>query len=158
MSSRVAIRALGAGLGVLFLVGSARAGTGFTSFAECVSPLAVPEILFGTIITQANVDFGALSVKVCNGITKKADATCKAQVKSAAKCNDKSNESNYDIVLKQCAQLNVPADKSICKSDAKNGRDAIKFANKTNKETALSECTGEFDAAIQNACVNGVPM
>jgi hypothetical protein len=158
MSSRVAIRVLGAGLGLMFLVGSARAGDGFTNFSECESPLAVPESFFGTVITQGNAAFGDLSVKVCNGITKKADATCKAQVKSAAKCNDKSNDSLYDMVLKQCAQLSIPADRDVCKTDAKNNRDAIKAANKANKDSALTECDAEFDAAIQNACVNGVPM
>ena len=157
MCSRVAIRVLGAGLGVLFLVGSARAGA-FTNFPECPNPLASPEAVYGTILSNSSGSFGNLSVKVCNSITKKGNSTCRSQVKAAVKCNEKTIDSLYDIALKQCAQMSVPADRLTCKGNAKTSRDATRLGNKTNLDTALGVCDGEFDAALQNACVNGIVM
>jgi len=155
MTLRMRTCAVWASLGLWFLAGSARAG--FTSFTECEDPAAVPGQVFTTIAADASFQFGALPEKVCNGITKKGISTCKTQVKAAAKCNDVTAGSNYDITVKQCGQLATSSDRKLCKTNAKNFMQLIKSLNKTNRQNGLTDCNAGFEAQLQDACINGVP-
>ena len=155
MSLRVSTRALCAGLGLLLVSGSARAG--FSNFNECFNPLTIPVTVYNTIVNQS-FQFGALSQKVCNSITKKGVALCKSQVKLASKCNDKTAKSDYVIQVKQCNQIADSGDRTACKTGSKGDLDFIKSTNKSNESDAVAECRGEFEAALQDACMNGVPM
>lgn len=158
MSSRLAIRALGTGLGLLFLAGSARAGVSFTSFAECEDPSTVSNVVLGTILDDGSVGFGTLSAKVCNSIVKKGVGLCKGQVKLAAKCNDKTLASLNDILLKQCDQLGNATQRSDCKTGVKGEVKSVKDDNKANKELGLSSCDTTFSTNLADACENGVVM
>ncbi len=158
MRSCVAIRALGAGLGVLFLVGSAKAGVGFTNFDECLDPAAVPTAVMGTILADGAFGFGTLSEKVCNGIVKKDVSLCKSQVKLARKCNDKTLNSLNDTLLKQCAQLTDATDRADCKDGVKADVKGAKDDNKTNRDTGVTDCETGFADNLLDNCINGVPM
>ena len=158
MSSRVAIRALGAGLGLLLLAGPARAGLSFTNFIECANPLAVPNDVLGTLENDGSFGFGSLSEKVCKSIVKKGVSLCKSQVKLAVKCNAKTLNSLNSILLKQCAQLTDAADRSDCKVGVKDDVSSVKAANKSNQGTALSLCEMDFADQLASDCANGIPM
>lgn len=159
MSLRV-VRALGASLVVLCSVGlgadSARAGA-FSNFSECEDPATVWNSALTSIANFSSFEFGNLSAKVCNGIVKKGVANCKVQTNTAAKCNEQTASSNYNIQLKQCAELATKQERSDCKSTAKGLLKSIKTANKTNKKSGIDACNNEFPAALQNDCVNGIP-
>lgn len=156
MSSNTAIRALSVGLGLVLLAGSARAGDGFTNFEECESPTSVPGQVLGTILDDGSLGFGELSEKVCNSITNSGVSLCKTQVKAAAKCNEKTNKALYDIIVKQCKQLDNDDLRSACKSAAKNDLDFVKTANKDNQTFGLNDCESGIEASLLDACLNGV--
>lgn len=147
-----------ASLGLPVLTGVARAGASFTNFDECSDPTAVPDDVFVTIAVDAGFDFGDLPEKTCKSITKKGVSTCKTQVKSAAKCNDVTAKSNYDITAKQCAQLDGSDNRKACKSAAKNLMQLIRSLNKANRQNGLDDCVAGFEAQLQDACINGVSM
>jgi hypothetical protein len=155
MSSRVAIRVLGAGLGVLVLVGSARAGI---AFPECNTPQAVPDDVLAGILSNGSFDFGNLSAKTCNSIVNKGVSVCKAQVKLAANCNEKALAGTVDIVLKQCDQLANSMDRSDCKAGTKSEQSSIKDSIKASQSLGLTECEGTFELSLSDACTNGVAM
>ena len=158
MSSRLVIRALGAGLVLLFLVGSARAGELFSSFSECDDPSAVPTTVLGTIEFYSSFGFGDLSAKVCDSIVKKGVSLCKAQVKLAAKCNDKTVSSLNDILLKQCAELPDATDRANCKAGVKEDVAGVKADTKTNRDTGIAACEGAIADTLAADCANGVPL
>ena len=155
MSSRVVIRVLAAGLGVLFLVGSARAGI---SLPECNTPDSVPDDVLNGLLSNASVQFGSLSAKTCNSIVKKGVSLCKAQVKLAADCRNKSLAGTADIVLKQCDQLANSMDRSDCKQATKSEQKLLKDGIKANEDLGVTDCEGSFELSLANACQNGVPM
>lgn len=135
----------------LLLAGSARA-----QFDECVSPVAVPEDVFDTIIELASIDFGDLDSKVCQKITNQGVSTCKAQVKAAAKCENRSVDALYDIAVKQCNQLEDPEDRSDCKSGSKENKQGLKADTEAERSSALAVCEGDFAEALADACA-GIP-
>ena len=158
MSSRVAIRALSAGLGLLFLAGSARAGVLFTNFNECANPATVPNDVLATIEDDGSFGFGTLSEKVCNSIVKKGVSLCKAQVKLAQKCNDKTLNSLNETLLKQCAQLTDSTDRADCKAGVKADVSGAKADNKTNRDTGVALCEGGIADQLALDCANGILM
>src|SRR5262249_12226398 len=99
-SSRVVARAVCACLGFLFVAGSAQA-----QLESCPLPTLYPSVVLSTVGEAGDIDFGNLTQKVCDSIVKKGVATCRAQVKSAAKCAHKVAGSIFDIQVKQCAQM-----------------------------------------------------
>lgn len=140
-------------LGLLLSAGSARA-----QIQGCVDPGNVPIAVYNTIIDNADVDFGDLSEKVCKSIVKKGVSTCKAQVKSAAKCFRKAYDTNYDIAVKQCQQLEDSSDRADCKSEFKMIRDAGKDDSEDDQASALDVCAEEFAPALEAACLDGISM
>ena len=159
MSSGVAIRALGAGLGLLFLVGSgpAHAGVKFTNFIECANPATVPNDVLATIEDDGSFGFGDLSEKVCSSIVKKGVSLCKGQVKLAGKCNSKTLSALNDILLKQCAQLTDSVDRADCKDGVKADVSGAKDANKTNQDTGIALCEAGIANQLAFDCQNGLP-
>jgi len=156
MASRVAIRVLGAGLGLMLLVGSARAGVSFTA-DECSFPSMVPDQVMNTILSEGSFDFGDLSQKTCNSIVKRGVSLCKAQVKLATKCNLNALDGVVDIVLKQCEQLANSMDRADCKDSTKLERSQVKDAYKANQTLGLADCEGSFALDLADDCQNGVP-
>ena len=155
MTTRQAITLICAGLAVLFLAGKARAGS-FTSFAGCAPPPSVPIAAFATIEDEASASFGTLSQKACKSITAKGVATCKSQVKLAAGCNNQQAGANASIALKQCDSLADSMDRSSCKTSVKNNLKSIKGTIKDAQSAGIATCKGEFAAALQDACENGI--
>lgn len=158
MSSSVAIRALGAGLGLLLLAGSARAGESFPGFDECQNPAAVPGLVLGSIRQYGSFLFGELPEKTCNSIVKKGVSLCKAQVKAAAKCEDKTANALQSILLKQCATAPTSELRSECKTGVKQEVSAAKDDMKTEKATGLADCEGSIANDIAQDCANGLPL
>ena len=124
----------------------------FPGFAECVNPAAVPDLVLGSILEFGSLGFGELSEKVCNSIVDKGVSLCKSQVKTAAKCEDKSASKIQDILLKQCAQLSESSDRSECKAGVKGEVDAVKDEMNADKETGIASCEGSVADAIASAC------
>src|SRR5262245_4441699 len=153
ISSRVAARVFCASLGLLlFLAGSARA-----QYTECGLPSSVPESVYFTILDSADPYFGAVSQKTCDGIVKLGIADCKAQVKASYKCGVKTANSQYSIVLKQCAELDDPMDRDNCKGSAKDQRDFNRDGYKESMDDpntgGLGMCEGVFADALNSACM-----
>lgn len=134
-------------LGLLFLASSARA-----QFEECTEPNAVPSAVFETITDQADLDFGDLSDKVCDSIVKKGLSTCKSQVKLAAKCWDKTLDTNYDIQLKQCNQLADSGDRADCKALYKADRNAFRSTIDSATASGLDICANQFAEGLSMSC------
>ena len=148
-SSRVVARAFCACLGFLFVAGSARA-----QFEECPLPSDVPEAVFMTMSVQADLDFGGLTQQVCDSIVKKGVGTCRAQVKTAAKCGHKAADGIYQIMLKQCAQIEDAAERADCKLGAKTFRDFNRDGYDGSRDDGLTVCDGLFAQALNDACMD----
>ena len=156
ISSRVLARVFCASLGFLLLAGSASA-----QYEECPLPQNIPESVFGTILDQADDFFGDLTQKTCDSIVKKGVATCKAQVKAAYKCGVKTANSNYEILLKQCATFTDAVDRADCKEGAKALRDMNKNGYRNSMENeefpelgGLAICDDEFTVVLNGACMD----
>lgn len=147
-SSRTVARAFAACLGFLLVAGSARA-----QFEECPIPSSVPEIVFFTIVETADLDFGALEQDVCDSIVKKGVAGCKAQTKLAAKCGQKAAATLYDIMVKQCAQIEDVALRTDCKESAKTFRTFNHDGYATSMAEGLEVCEVMFASALDDACM-----
>ena len=148
-SSRVVAGAVCACLGFLFVAGSARA-----QFAECPLPTSLPVVVFGTLSVQGDLDFGGLTQQVCDSIVKKGVGTCRAQVKAAAKCGHKTADGLYQIMLKQCAQIEDATARATCKQGAKTFRDFNRDGYDGSRDDALGVCDGEFAMALNAACMD----
>jgi hypothetical protein len=129
------------------------AGTAKAQFAECVVPSVVPDAVYDTILEEASFDFGDVSEKACNAIVKEAVKTCKAQVKAADKCFDRSLDSNYKIALKQCNELEDSGERADCKAGFKANRDDGKGEVELSKQEGLGTCDGVFAAALLDDCL-----
>jgi hypothetical protein len=148
-SSRIVARALCACLGFLFVAGAARA-----QFNECPLPSDLPEVVYATMTEQADLNFGGLTQQVCDSIVKKGVATCKVQVKAAAKCGHKAADGLYQIMLKQCAQIADAVDRAACKQGAKTFRDFNQNGYDGSRDDGLAVCEGMFAEALNNACMD----
>jgi hypothetical protein len=113
----------------------------------------VPDRVYDTILDEASFDFGDVSEKACNGIVKEGVKACKAQVKAADKCYDRSLDTIYKIALKQCQELEDPEARANCKSEYKNTRDDRKSEVELSKNSALGVCDAEFENALLDACL-----
>jgi hypothetical protein len=130
------------------------AGTARAQFAECVVPEDAAFAVYETIIDEASFDFGNVSEKACNAIVKEGVKTCKAQVKAAAKCYDRALDSNYKIILKQCAELETSDERAECKGVFKEERDTGKSEVDVSEQAGLASCVGEFESALLNDCLD----
>ena len=148
-SSRVVARALCACLGFLFVAGSAQA-----QLESCPLPTEYPSVVLTTVGEAGDIDFGNLTQKVCDSIVKKGVATCKAQVKAAAKCAHKVAGSIYDIQVKQCAQMMDAADRADCKQGAKTFRDFNVEGYDNDLSDALALCDGMFATLLNAGCMD----
>jgi len=153
ISSRLVARVVCASLGFLVLAGTARA-----QYEECPLPQNIPVAVYDSILAEANTYFGDLSQKTCDSIVKTGVATCKAQVKTAYKCGAKTANSNYAILVKQCATLADPMDRANCKDGAKTLRDynlnGYKASMDDDATGGLAICDAEFVAALNAECMN----
>lgn len=140
-------------LGLLLFGGSARA-----QVQGCVLPDTVPIAVYNTIIDSADVDFGDLSEKVCKSIANKGVSTCNAQVKAADKCFRKAYDTNYEIAVKQCQQLDDSTDRADCKAEFKSIRDEGKDESADDKAEGLEICETDFAEALESACLGEISM
>jgi len=153
ISSRVAARVFCVSLVFVLLAGSARA-----QYSECPLPQGIPEAVYMSILAQADAYFGGLTQKTCDSIVKTGVATCKAQVKAAYKCGVKTANSNYAILLKQCAELTDPDARASCKDGAKTLRDynVDGYRNSMDDDVmgGLVVCDNAFVEALNSQCMD----
>jgi len=153
ISLRLAARVLCASLGFVLLAGSARA-----QYTECPLPQDIPGEVYMSILDQADTYFGGVTQKTCDSIVKTGLATCKAQVKAAFKCGVRTANSNYEILVKQCAELTDATERANCKDGAKTLRDynVDGYRGSMDDEVigGLVVCDTTFVASLSSACMS----
>ena len=134
------------------------AGSASAQYDECTDPNSVPFDVFTTIVEESGFDFGDLSEGVCNSIAKQGEALCKSQVKASASCLSRSVDAVHSIAVKQCNQLEDPTERSTCKDDYKDYKQAAKDEIGSMKSDGLAVCAGEMADELLAACLDGIPL
>jgi hypothetical protein len=134
------------------------ASAGGDPFSSCNAPGTVPEDVLATLEILTGDLFGEVDESVCQKVVDKGVKLCKSQVKAAAKCWDKDNDTVEKIAVKQCKQLVDSEDRQACKESFELQEEGIDDFVDADREDGLAECEGDFAEELAADCALGLEL